>query len=301
LAIPNLLFYIPFAKTTFTKGNILKTTIAFLLLALVSIANAAGESTYYPEAFIQKLASLKDAALKEELNTLLDTPHLRSTKGGADTLGCEIGTSNCYEQLVLGYDGARKVLFGKIHLEQDGGKFFIKDVYCHKIFSGGASVRPGAIPNHAQINCEHTWPQSKFSSLYPSEMQKSDLNHLYPTDSKANSVRGNFNFADIIHDNGNLKDDCTASRSGSANGGNSDTLFEPPTEHKGNVARALFYFSVRYKIKIPATEEPVLRRWNELDPVDDAERERNEQVYKAQNNRNPFIDFPNLANYINKF
>jgi deoxyribonuclease-1 len=282
----------------------LKTTIAFLLLALVSLANAAtGDNAYYPEAFINKLSTqaLKDDLLKEELNMVLASTHKKNVAGGRDTLGCEIGTKDCYEQIVLGYDGARKVMFGKIHLEQENGKFFIKDVYCHKIFAGAANVKPGAIPNHAQLNCEHTWPQSKFSHLYSSEMQKSDLNHLFPTDSKANSIRGNFDFADVTSDNGNLDENCSASRSGSSNDASSDTLFEPPTEHKGNVARALFYFSVRYKIKIPTTEEPVLRRWDQLDPIDDAERDRNEQVYKAQNNRNPFIDFPNLANYIKRF
>lgn len=279
----------------------MKTTIALFLLALVSHAFAAGESTYYPSAFIQKISSaaLKDDALKTEINTVLTSTHLKN-KTGNDTLGCESGTANCYEHLVLGYDGARKVLFGKIHLEQNNGSYFIKDVYCHKTFSG-SDVRPGGIPNHAQINCEHTWPQSKFSHAYPSDMQKSDLNHLFPTDSKANSIRGNYDFADVSQDNGSLGKTCDVSKSGSSSAGGSDDLFEPPTEHKGNVARALFYFSVRYKIQIPASEEQVLRRWNDLDPVDDAERDRNEQVYKAQNNRNPFIDFPQLANYINRF
>lgn len=289
---------------TFTKGINLKTTICFLLLVLVSTANAAGESNYYPESFIQQLSNsaLKDDALKDELNNVLVSNHQKSAKGGRDTLGCATpGEGACYGHIVLGYDGARKVLFGKLHLENDNGKYFIKDVYCHKIFAGGANVRPGAIPNSNQINCEHTWPQSKFSRLFPAETQKSDLHHLFPTDSKANSVRGNYDFAEISQESGSL-DNCEASKSGSSNeGGGSDTLFEPPSEHKGNVARALFYFSVRYKIKIPASEEQVLRRWNDLDPVDDAERDRNEQVYKAQNNRNPFIDFPQLANYINRF
>jgi deoxyribonuclease-1 len=281
----------------------LKTTLAFLLLATISTAFASGESTYYPTAFVQAVnsGSLKDQALKAEINKVLSSTHLRDTKGGADTLGCASGTSsNCYEQLVLGYDGARKVLFGKIHLQQANGQYSITDVYCHKTFTGN-DIRPNIIPNHSQINCEHTWPQSKFTGQYPKEMQKSDLNHLFPTDSKANSVRGNFDFADVSDDNGNLGTTCEASKSGSSSASNGDNLFEPPTEHKGNVARALFYFSVRYKIQIPASEEQVLRRWNDLDPVDDAERDRNEQVYKAQNNRNPFIDFPQLANYINKF
>ena len=282
----------------------MKTTIALLLLALVSSASAEGVSTYYPTVFIQKLASsaLKDDALKTEIYTVLTSNHQKDSKGGNDTLGCETThDGSCYGHRVLGYDGARKILFGKLHLENENGKYFIKDVYCHKIFAGGANVRPGAIPNSNQINCEHTWPQSKFSGQFPKETQKSDLHHLFPTDSKANSVRGNYNFAEISYESGSL-DNCEASKSGSSNeGGGSDTLFEPPTEHKGNVARALFYFSVRYKIKIPTAEEVVLRRWHDQDPVDAAEMDRNNEIHSAQGNRNPFIDFPQLANYINKF
>ena len=274
--------------------------IGLILFALVTTANASGESNYYPEAFIQKISTavVKDEALKAEINVLLTSTHQRSANGGRDTLGCTSGAS-CYSHKVLGYDGARKILFGQLHLEENNGKYFIKDVYCHKIFSGGTGVGPGAIPNGNQINCEHTWPQSKFTNSYPSEMQKSDLHHLFPTDNKANSVRGNFDFADISYDSGSLSN-CGASRSGSSNDGSGNNLFEPPTEHKGNVARALFYFSVRYKIRIPTSEEQVLRRWNDLDPVDDAEMARNNQIFEVQGNRNPFIDFPQLANYINK-
>lgn len=282
----------------------MKTSLTFVFLALFSFAtNTQAQSLYYPETFIAKVgsAAIKDEALKDEIYEVLTSNHLRDSKGGRDTLGCpNAGANSCYAHRALGYDGARKVLFGKLHLEQDNGKYFIRDVYCHKIFAGGANVKPGAIPNNNMINCEHTWPQSKFSSNYPKDVQKSDLHHLYPTDSKANSVRGNFNFAEISHENGQLEN-CDSSKSGASNDGGSDDLFEPPTEHKGNVARALFYFSIRYKMKIPANEERVLRRWNEIDPVDEAEMERNNQIHYAQGNRNPFIDFPNLANYINKF
>lgn len=277
-------------------------TLLLVTLFIFSIQSIkASDSPYYPQEFIVQLSSnLKDESLKDAIFEVLTANHQRNP-GKRDTLGCETaGAKNCYAHRPLGYDGARKVLFGKLHIEERNGQYFIKDVYCHKIFSGGANVKPGAIPNNDQINCEHTWPQSKFSSNFPKDTQKSDLHHLFPTDSKANSVRGNFNFADISHENGQLED-CSASRSGSSNDGNSDDLFEPPTEHKGNVARALFYFSTRYKIKIQPSEERVLRRWNELDPVDENEQNRNEQIYYAQGNRNPFIDFPNLANYINKF
>lgn len=281
---------------------LLKTIIALFVLVLATAQ--AAENNYYPQAFLDVLAShATNDTLKAEINKVLTSTHQRDSKGGKDTLGCETaGVGNCYEHRVLGYDGARKVLFGKLHIEQIDGKNVIKDVYCHKVFSANAGVKPGAIPNSNQINCEHTWPQSKFSRLYPKEMQKSDLHHLYPTDSRANSIRGNFDFADIQTDSGALSQtDCDQSKSGVPVAGGGDDLFEPPTEHKGNVARALFYFSVKYKITIPASEESVLRRWNDLDPVDDAEMARNDAIAWAQGSRNPFIDFPQLVNYINRF
>ncbi len=279
----------------------MKTSLLFILFALASSATVFADNNYYPASFVQKTNSkiIRDEVLKTEIHTLLTANHLRDSKGNKDTLGCPVaGVGNCYAQRSLGYDGARKVLFGKLHIVQEGSQYFIRDVYCHRKFT--SNVKPGGIPNHAEINCEHTWPQSKFSNTYPKDIQKADLHHLFPTDSKANSVRGNFDFAEISQDNGQL-DDCSASKSGASSAGGSDDLFEPPTEHKGNAARALFYFSIRYKIKIPASEEEVLKRWHTLDPVDDAEMIRNNSIQYAQGNRNPFIDYPELVNSINKF
>jgi hypothetical protein len=38
--------------------------------------------------------------------------------------------------------------------------------------------------------------------------------------------------------------------------------------------------------------------WNATDPADDFEMHRNNYIYTWQINRNPFIDLPQLANYI---
>lgn len=278
----------------------MKLSIFFGLLLLLS--NAFADSNYYPTAFIQAVASgkVQNEDLKTQLNILLSSNHQRDSKGGTDTLGCPTaGVNGCYAHRSLGYDGARRVMFGKIFLKNDGNGYYVQDVYCQKHFGPSAQVGPNSIPDNNQINAEHTWPQSKFSKSYPDDIQKSDLHHLFPADSHANSIRGNYDFADVSHDTGDLNG-CTISKFGSPVLGGGFG-FEPPLAHKGNVARAIFYFSVRYKMPIPPNEEEVLRRWNELDPVDQNEMDHNEAAFQAQGNRNPFIDYPQLVHYISKF
>lgn len=197
----------------------------------------------------------------------------------------------------VGYNRAKSYLFGQLHLEKDSQGYYVTDLYCDIHYTKG--VGPGNLPDQNQLNTEHTWPQSKFVSGFPTETQKSDLHHLYPTDSKANSTRGNYEFADVT-ENQNLKD-CASSKSGPSVTSGGKTFFEPPTAHKGNVARALFYFSIRYKVAISDAQEEFLRRWNDLDPVDDAEIARNNAIEKLQGNRNPFIDNSDLVNQISNF
>lgn len=267
------------------------------LLVLLASINSFASSNYYPEEFASKLekASMTEFETKEALFKILTSSH-QKVNGSRDKLGCSrTGNGKCYQYKVLGYRGARKVLFGKLHLEQSSQGYYVKDVYCRKeITSARTNIGPNMIPNSTVMNCEHTWPQSKFTRRFDKETQKSDLHHLYPTDSRANSVRGNYDFGNIDND-GKLRD-CSASRSAGHGG-----RFEPPTEHKGNVARALFYFSVRYQLEINAKQEAVLREWNIQDPVDANEIERNNGIYSVQNNRNPFIDFPNLVDSISNF
>ena len=79
---------------------------------------------------------------------------------------------------------------------------------------------------------------------------------------------------------------------------------------KGDVARSVFYMAVRYNgLSVVNGDIPdatvgqlgdlaSLLTWNTLDPSDDFEMNRNNYIYTWQVNRNPFIDFPDLANYI---
>ncbi len=270
----------------------------FTIVFLVILSSTANANKYYPQQYQEAFTGgeLTNEALKDALFTILTTQHQTNGKK-ADTLGCKSSKNgHCYGQISLGYKGARKVLFGKLHLEEDSNGYFIKDVYCRKIITNRQSkVGPNIIPNNNIMNCEHTWPQSRFNSRFSKGIQKSDLHHLFPTDSKANGVRGNSRFTDVH--NGKSVAGCPASQTEGRSGGR----YEPPAEHKGNVARALFYFSIRYQIQIDKNEEATLKRWHIQDPVDASEMERNDQVFNVQHNRNPFVDYPELVDQISNF
>ncbi len=196
------------------------------------------------------------------------------------------------------YKTARKHLFGTLHLERDNGNAaYIRDVYCDEVYTNSTprigKIGKGRIPNHEVVNCEHTWPQSKFDRGALSRYQVGDLHHLYPSQNRANSTRGNYNFGKVDAKNSRL-DYCPASKF-------DGNTYEPPTYHKGNVARAMFYFAVRYDRKINSQMEETLRQWHELDPVDEEERLRNDRIEDIQGNRNPFIDAPDLVSRITDF
>jgi endonuclease I len=197
----------------------------------------------------------------------------------------------------LGYKrGAKPALFGDIYLERDDEGYFVKDVYCnYKIRN---RVGPDRIPSNNVINTEHTWPQSKGSRREPF---RGDLHHLFPTDSRANSTRGNYPFGEVEGES--VSHDCTASKKGHLiNPFTGKTTgrrgYQPPLEHRGNVARAMFYAASFYGYEISDIEEYYLKKWHFEDPVDEAELERNGLIQDAQGNRNPYIDFPELIERI---
>lgn len=198
------------------------------------------------------------------------------------------------------YSQARRFIMQKVHIRQDEDGYFVYDVYCGQRFRRG--VAPNKMPNHRYLNVEHTWPKSRFGSRKGSSKyreQVSDLHHLYPTDSVTNSRRGSFLFTQFRGDENSLQE-CPSSKKGYVQDIGSEG-FEPPEKHKGNVARSLFYFAVRYDLRISEHEEFILRQWHILDPVDAEEMARNDDIEQIQGNRNPFVDDPDLSNLILNF
>ena len=157
-------------------------------------------------------------------------------------------------------------------------------------------------------NREHSWPQSWFNN---DGTARTDLHHIFPVDGQVNNRRSNYAF-------GEVRSASWTSQNGSKLGtcktpGFSGTVFEPIDAYKGDFARAIMYMSVRYysedgswgssdmtvKSEIKPWAIDMLLRWNELDPVSEKEKERNEAIYNDyQRNRNPFVDHPEYARMI---
>lgn len=195
------------------------------------------------------------------------------------------------------YERTREYLMQEVYIKKDEQGYYINDVYCGIKYR--KKVGPNSMPNHSELNVEHTWPQSRFNKRKNRAFQKADLHHLFPANSKANGKRGNLPFYEF--DGGRVATPkCAASRYGRIEGTGKNG-FEPPANHKGNVARALFYFSLRYDIRISDYEEMILRQWHLLDPVDEEELRRNSLIETIQGNRNPFIDEPELSDLISDF
>ena len=145
-----------------------------------------------------------------------------------------------------------------------------------------------------------------------------DLFNLFPSDASANGRKSN-NPMGVVDGEASFDNGVTrVGRSSSYRADSLITVWEPADQWKGDFARTFFYMATCYEdlqdewqtkeglLVVQPDRYPTLRpwvsslllEWNEADPVDDIERDRNEAVYGIQGNRNPFVDYPQLAAYI---
>ncbi len=178
------------------------------------------------------------------------------------------------------YEQARKLIFTSLD-NRDG---IVCSVYSNRC------IETDDIPSNSTMNCEHTWPQS-LGAVGPA---KSDLHHLFPAISKENSDRSTFPFCEVVEPHDKTVGILGTSRTGYK-------CFEPPIKQKGDTARAMFYFSLRYKMDIDYDQEAVLRKWNHLDPVSEKESLRNVMIKSIQGKSNPFVDHPEFVDLIIDF
>lgn len=166
------------------------------------------------------------------------------------------------------------------------------------------------------MNIEHSVPNSWWGGTKNDAYK--DIVHLNPSDKDGNSRKSNFPLTELSTKswtNGAV----TVGKPKSGQGGGSSNGFEPADEYKGDFARAYMYMFVTYDdinwgetsggqnvewmfsadpFELKDWAKELLLRWSANDAVSEKERKRNDGVYKEQKNRNPFIDLPDLAEYI---
>ena len=170
-------------------------------------------------------------------------------------------------------------------------------------------------------NREHVWCKSLSNGLWKTSNGGSDLHHIRPSEGGLNSTRGSNKYGEVTGGK-----EAWSRKVGGANsmlGGHvGGGVFEPLDNVKGDAARIVMYMYTHYNsasrvggtvnsqgsgtlnfthIMSAGSEDSakeLLLEWNRLDPVDDIERYRNEEVFKIQGNRNPFIDNSSYADAI---
>lgn len=174
-------------------------------------------------------------------------------------------------------------------------------------------------PSFQGLNREHSFPKSWWKQNGSVEYTSAyvDLNHLYPSEMKANTAKSNYPLGEVdmsytpTFDNGV----CKVGYPVQGQGGGASRVFEPADEYKGDFARAYFYMvtcyqnltwnqSYMYMVNqnvyptLNAWSVRLLLKWHREDQVSEKEQMRNDKVYSFQDNRNPFIDMPELVEYI---
>lgn len=209
---------------------------------------------------------------------------------------------------VLSYGDARDLMYGVIYNENDS----VRCVYTGHTLHLPRGVDPSSFLWMSGIadgiNAEHTYPRSKGANE-DNGNAFSDMHHLFPTRVAVNAARSNFPFGDIEDTQTsawfylNQTQNTTPTNNINLYSERISGLFEPREAHKGNVARAVFYFFTMYKEGALRADPDYFERqrevlcdWHHQDPVDSLELDRTYQIARYQSNRpNPFVLDSTLA------
>lgn len=244
-----------------------------------------------PVGYYASLEGLSGAALKQALQDIIANPsevHLHSYADMWDII--RVADTNPLNSGEI-WDMYLEVPMSKID-QQTGssivGKWNREHIFCQS--RGGFEVAMGDYADGISI-----WNNTSAASTVDGV---SDAHHIRAENGQENSSRNNKNYGIV----------------------NSSTVYAGPASTQGSwhgdVARASFYMAVRFNglnvvngdpsEYLPSTttssgnigDLATLLSWNVSDPRDDYEMNRNNYVQTWQHNRNPFIDYPLLADYI---
>ncbi|MDE7159624.1 MAG: endonuclease [Muribaculaceae bacterium] len=264
------------------------------ILFAALLAGASNAYAGYPAGYYDRMEGKQTGRLKQAAKECV-SPHTRLDYYGLPNNWIY---TDVYPEL---YDGLRRwweMYSDNIYLIRNGQSGT-------SAFSANKMQREHAVP-------KSWWKRNGDVEYTPAY---TDMWNLYPSDGAANQAKLNYPLGEtrtggVTYDNGLTK--VGAPMSGI--GGGCSMVFEPGDEYKGDFARAFFYMATVYD-DLPwcinymfNADEPwptlrqwavdMLLQWARRDPVSQKEIDRNNGVQSQQGNRNPFIDFPELAEYI---
>ncbi|WP_395045017.1 endonuclease [Flavobacterium sp.] len=236
-------------------------------------------SSTAPSGYYSSLEGLSGAALKQALQNIIANPSVvrEHNYGDIETIlkACDQNPLNSNQVWLMYVEQPRS----KLDLQETGintGKWNREHIYPQS--RGGFTDGTSGIADGINV-----WLPTDANDILAGH---ADAHHIRAEDGPENSIRNNKDYGEYVG---------PAATQGS---------------WRGDVARALFYMAVRYNALSVVNGNPanttvgqigdlsLLLQWNVTDPKDDFEMNRNNYIYTWQVNRNPFIDYPNLADYI---
>lgn len=279
---------IPAGYSLYNNNVIMRVNdINFTVLPFGTPANPTygNVSSTAPSGYYSSLEGLSGAALKQALQDIIadhSVVRVHNYDDVWDILKTSDQNPENSNQVWLIYTETPR---SKIDLQSGNsivGKWNREHIYCQSR-GGFAAGTDYLTPNADGINF---WTATTGANDIGAGV--CDAHHIRAVDGQENTSRNNRNY-------------------GVEYNGPTDIL---TTTWKGDAARAIFYMSVRYSLLNVVNGNPTdgiagqigdlntLLSWNHLDASDDFEMNRNNYIYTWQKNRNPFIDYPSLADYI---
>lgn len=278
------------------KKHLLFSVTLFCLLSMTVLAEEL------PSGYYNTIEGTKDGTLKGTLKTIIR------------------------KHTVIPYgDGSNSSWEVFYYADQDENGYCM-DMYCDDWKKFGA---PGSAVSGC--NVEHSFAKSWWGGAKNDAYK--DCYHLNPSNSVANSARSNYPLGIVT----NLVKTAGSLKIGKQHHDSLNVdfnIWEPKDEYKGDFARAYFYMATCYGkdkngaydptvcsayqgwrldnkdvgskfamqndnyLEFQPWEQEVLIAWHRQDPVSVKEIKRADAVSNFQHNRNPFIDYPYLAEFI---
>ena len=232
----------------------------------------------------------------------------------------------------LGYDGLWTA-YKTTDSYMSGSTYKIYDMYGGCSFTYSTNQCGSYSGECSCYNREHSIPKSWWGG--GTTNQGCDIFHVVPTDGQINNTRSNYAFGEVAtasktHNTNGMVNKLGTAKSitientmlgtSATKSCSSSPVFEPDDEYKGDFARG-YMGTLLHWTSVSMTQGDgssifsgtnteaghwglteygiaLLLKWHRQDPVSQREIDRNNGIQSTQGNRNPFIDYPILAEYI---